>query len=140
MSFKMEIRGIADVNRTLRTIAPREARNLMRSTVNTMARGIGYQAKMFAPVDDGVLKSSSGGIHHKRERMPAPNIVRSTVKVHKTAFYWRFLEYGDGPDGVEHAFFFRAMENFRQEMDSIYINTFRNQLRKRLARVNKAAR
>lgn len=137
MSFKMEIRGIADVNRTLRTIAPREARNLMRSTVNTMARGIGYQAKQYAPVDDGDLKTS---IRHKRERMPAPNIVRSTVRVNKRAFYWRFLEYGDGPDGVEHAFFFRAMENFRQQIDRIYLRTFTTQLEKRLARLKKAAK
>ena len=28
----------------------------------------------------------------------------------RNAFYWRFLEYGDGPDGVEHAFFLRAKE------------------------------
>lgn len=135
--IRMDIRGIADVNRTLRIIAPNEARNLMRSTVNTMARGIGYQAKTFAPFVDGDLKSA---IRHKRENLPAPNIVRSTVRVNRRAFYWRFLEYGDGPDGIEHAFFFRAMENFRSEIDQIYLRTFVMQLEKRLARLRKAGR
>lgn len=134
--MKMQIRGIADVNRTLRAIAPREARNLMRSTVNTMARGVGVQAKHHAPVDDGDLKSA---IRHKRERMPSPTEVRSTVRVNKKAFYWRFLEYGDGPDRVEHAFFFRALENFRAEMDQIYLRVFVDKLESRLRRLAKKA-
>lgn len=136
MTFKMEIRGIADVNRTLRTIAPKEARNLMRTTVHRMARGIAYQAKTYAPIDDGDLKSA---IRHKRENMPAPYIVRSTVRVSRSAFYWRFLEYGDGPDGIEHAFFYRAMENFRREIDQIYLHAFTTQLEKRLATLRKKA-
>lgn len=135
--MKMDIRGIEDVNRTLRTIAPKEARNLMRSTVNTMARGLAVQARTWAPREHGDLETA---IRHKRENLPAPNIVRSTVRVNKRAFYWRFLEYGDGPDGIEHAFFFRALENFRQDIDQIYLETFTKQLAKRLERLKKAAK
>jgi len=132
--MKMQIRGIADVNRTLRAIAPREARNLMRSTVQTMARGIGVQATHHVPLDEGDLRTA---IRPKRERMPDPNTVRSTVRVDKKAFYWRFLEYGQGPDGVEHAFFFRALENFRAEMDQIYLRVFVQKLEARLKRLRK---
>lgn len=132
--MKMTIRGIDDVNRTLRMIAPREARNLMRSTVQTIATGVGKNAQQHVPMDDGDLYRS---IKAKRERMPDRNTVRSTVRVNRRAFYWRFLEYGDGPDGVEHAFFFRALQNFRAEMDQIYLRVFVKKLQARLKRLSK---
>lgn len=135
--MKMRIRGIEDVNRTLRTIAPKEAKNLMRATVQGIATGVAKDAKAIAPKDSGDVRAS---IKAKRER-GAWNTIRSTVRAGGGgAFYWRFLEYGDGPDNVEHAFFFRALEKFKSEKDQVYLRVFVQKMEARLARLNKAAK
>lgn len=134
--MKMEIRGIEDVNRVLAQIAPREAKNLMRATTADLAKGIAQDAKAGAPRDEGDLKK---GIGHKRARGD-----RETVKAQVLAnrnggsFYWRFLEYGDGPDGVEHAFFLKALEKARTDMNARYLKVFVDKLEKRLVRLRKA--
>lgn len=131
MDFKIE--GIDDVNRTLKEIAPREAKNLMRATVQDIASQLAKSGKANAPKDDGDLKK---GIKAKRERGTKTS-VESTVR--SAAFYWRFLEYGQGPDGVEHAFMLKALEEMRPNMDRVYLETFVKKLEARLARQRKAA-
>tara|TARA_R110000851_G_scaffold3035_1_gene12236 strand:+ start:4240 stop:4566 length:327 start_codon:yes stop_codon:yes gene_type:complete len=92
----------------------------MRATVHSIASGIGKDAKSDAPSDEGDLK---GAIKSKRERA-VRGYLRSTVRVNPVAFYWRFLEYGQGPDGEEHAMFMRAVEKFRRDLDGILVREF----------------
>lgn len=133
MKTNIQITGIEDVNEILRTIAPREARNLMRTTVHDMAKGIRDDARGMAPRDQGDLHKS---IAHKRARVPRDQ-VQSNVVVAKKAFYWRFLEYGDGPDGVEHAFFLRALRRLQSEITTRYLASFTRKLEARLKRARK---
>ncbi|MGB1388626.1 MAG: HK97 gp10 family phage protein [Paracoccaceae bacterium] len=126
-----EIIGIADVNRTLQEIAPREAKNLLRATVLDIAKQLATSAKKYTPSDEGDLER---GIKPKRER-GSPTSVEATVRA--TPFYWRFLEYGQGPDGVEHAFFFNALQEMRPNMDRVYLETFVKKLEARMARERK---
>ena len=120
MRSTVTLRGLDDVNDMLSRIAPREGFNIMRATVHGVAAGISKDARLDAPEDEGDLK---GAIKHKRERAQF-GYVRSTVRVNPIAFYWRFLEYGQGPDGEEHAFFMRAVEKFRRDMTRIFIEQF----------------
>jgi len=129
----VKITGAADVANLLREIAPREGINLTRATVQAMASDLAKSAKANAPEDEGDLKAS---IKAKRERTK-PTHVRSTVRVHPSAFYWRFLEYGQGPDGEEHAFFLRALQAFKPRMETVYLQTFVKKLQARLKRLNK---
>lgn len=130
----MRVQGIADVNEVLRTIAPREAKNLMRATVQDMASQLAKDAKAHAPTESGDLKKS---IKAKRER-GAWDVVHSTVRAGGGgAFYWRFLEYGDGPDEVEHAFFLKALQRMKVNIDQVYIAAFVKKLQARLKRLNK---
>jgi HK97 gp10 family phage protein len=127
------ITGIADVNRILAQIAPREAKNLMRATVQDLAAQVAKSAKANAPADEGDLKA---GIKAKRQR-GSRDIVASAVGVYGTAWYWRFLEYGQGPDGVEHAFFLKALQAIRPDIDRVYLEAFVGKLEARLARLAK---
>lgn len=131
MKVTSEIVGIADVNRTLQQIAPREAKNLLRATVYDIASQLAKTGKANAPADDGDLKK---GIKPKRERGTRTS-VESTVRA--APFYWRFLEYGQGPDGVEHAFFLKALQEMRPNLDQVYLKAFVKKLEARLARERK---
>ncbi len=114
------IRGIDDVDNLLSKIAPRQAKNIMRATVHGVAGEIRNDAKKSMPTDVGVMKRAT----KSKRRRGKPGWIRSDVVVAKDAFYWRFLEYGQGPDGVEHAMFMRAVEKFRQDMHRTFIEQF----------------
>lgn len=135
MKTEVRITGVADVNRVLRQIAPKEAQNLLRATLFEMAKQVAKEASNNAPVDDGDLK---GSIKARRER-GKKNVLMASVRVLRKAFYWRFLEYGQGPDGVEHAFFLKALQNIEPEIERIYLQTFAKKLVARLARLSKKA-
>jgi len=132
MKMDMTITGIADVNRVLAEIAPKEAKNLIRATAQDIASQLAKTAKVNAP---GTKKGDlQKGIKAKRERGDRKT-VHSTVR--SAEFYWRFLEYGQGPDGVEHAFMLRALQAMRPNMDQVYLEAFTRKLVARLARERK---
>lgn len=131
--MKVTVTGIADVNRILETIAPREAKNLMRAVVYDIAKQLSDDGQKNSPDDTGLLDRS---IKPKRER-GTRNRIEASVTVGPRAYYWRFLEYGDGPDGVEHAMFLKALQAMRPNMDSVYMETFARKLEARLARERK---
>lgn len=131
MKTDVTITGVADIAKIFREIAPREGINLARSTTQAMASDLAKTAKRNAPVDDGDL---AAGIKAKRERA-TPDRVRSTVR--SSAFYWRFLEYGQGPDGEEHAMFLKALQALRPVMEQVYMQTFIKKLQARLRRASK---
>jgi HK97 gp10 family phage protein len=130
---RVTITGIADVNRILSEIAPNEARNLLRATITEVAKDVAKLATENAPKESGALKNA---ISHKRERGKR-NILAASAGVGKDAFYWRFPEYGQGPDGVEHAFFLRAVRSIEPELEARYLNIFGQKLENRLARLRK---
>lgn len=107
----------------------------MRSTVHSIASGIGKDAKKDAPEDDGDLKKA---IKSKRERA-IRGYLRSTVRVNPVAFYWRYLEYGQGPDGIEHAMFLKAVEKFRRDSTGIFIREFGKKWEAAMKRASKRA-
>lgn len=133
------VSGIADVNAILAQIAPREGINLIRATAHDIALQLAKSAKDKAPDDPatttGDLKSS---IKAKRTRGTRTR-VGSDVVVAKSAYYWKFLEYGDGPDGVEYAFFLKALQEMRPEMDRVYLEAFARKLIARLKRARNKA-
>lgn len=137
MTFVSEVTGIADINRILGDLAPREAANLMKATVYDIAKTAAAEAVKNTPDDPstgaGDLKSS---IKPKRDR-GTRTTVEASVRVNnpKRNFFWHFLEYGDGPDGVEHAMFLKALEAMRPDMDRIYAEAF---VKKLVARLNRA--
>lgn len=128
--MSVEIRGIDDVRRVLRDVMPKEARLLSRQTTLDVARAIVDEAKPLMPVDEGKMRAGT----RARQERDRDGEARASVRVLR-AFYWRFLEYGDGPDGIEHAFFLRAREKVMHKIDTIATRAFVQRLAARIARV-----
>lgn len=128
--MSVEIRGIDDVRRVLRDVMPKEAKALSRQTVKDVAEEIADEARTIMPVDEGKMRA---GTRSKAER-DKEGEARASVRV-KGAFYWRFLEYGDGPDGIEHAFFLRSKEKVMRNIDTIATQKFVKRLAARIAKV-----
>lgn len=131
--MSVKVTGLQDVKSVLLELGPREATNLMRTVVADIAKQLATDGKANAPADEGELRA---GIGFKRERGRRHFLAAS---VRAAPFYWRFLEYGQGPDGVEHAMFLKALQKMRPEMDAVYLETFVRKLEARMARKRKGA-
>lgn len=132
MSVKIE--GLDDVVAALTSIAPKEARNLARNTVQQVASDIARDAADKAPRDDGVLKRS---IKARRRNTHGGDTFESVVHVLPAAYYWRFLEYGQGPDGVEHAMFLKAVNRYKADGNKRHLDAFAKVLERRIKRAIK---
>lgn len=126
----VEIRGIDDVRRLLTDLMPREAKLLTRQTTKDVAEAIVDASTPLMPVDSGDMRAGT----RARQERDKEGEGRASVRVRR-AFYWRFLEYGDGPDGIEHAFFMRGKEKVMNNIDSIATQKFVKRLAARLAKV-----
>lgn len=132
--MSVKVFGLEDVKTTLTELGPREATNLMRAVVFDIAKHLAEDGANNAPSEEGDLKA---GIKPKRERGER-NFLAATVRA--APFYWRYLEYGQGPDGVEHAFMLKALQTLRPEIDRVYLEIFVRKLTALMARKAKAAR
>lgn len=138
--MKVTITGIADVNRILADIAPREAKNLLRNVTVEMARELAKDAKTYTPDDPATQAWVGDSFAAKRERGDR-NTVAASVIIKKgkgsRSFIWRFLEYGTGPEGVEHAMFLKAFQKMKPEIVPTYLRIFGAKLEARLKRLRK---
>jgi HK97 gp10 family phage protein len=133
--MKVTLTGIDDVNDMLSKIAPRHAMNIMRSTIHGVANVIRDEARSVVPRDSGTLAKA---IRTKRGKLTYGRI-KSDVVVTKAAYYWRFLEYGQGPDGVEYAMFMKSVEKVRPDLNRIFVTEFGKKWEAALARAAKRA-
>jgi hypothetical protein len=111
------ITGVEDTLAALRTLKDREAINLIRATNHDVAKQLAVDAKsnMAGLQDSGDMIAGT----RADRRRGTKEAVRSTVGV-AGAFYWRFLEYGQGPDRTEHAMFLKAL----QKMGAVALEKF----------------
>ena len=135
MRINTRLTGVDDVRRVLDQVAPRQARNIMRSTVHGMAAEIRKEARQEAPKDDGDLRKS---ITTKR-RSIRNNLVRSDVLVKPRAYYWRFVEYGTSKM-PENPFFMRAMRSFEGRVMKSFLDQFVRRFEQSLARARRNGR
>lgn len=92
----LKVTGIDELRDTLKNIAPKEARNLMRATIQAVAKDIAKDVKNNAPEDKGILKKA---IKAKRKKSHPNNpisqvLVGSGKREKYDAYYWVFVEYG----------------------------------------------
>lgn len=122
----MKIDGVEDIQKAFSLLLPRQAQNLTRATVNSVAKIVRDDSREFAPEDEGVLKKE---IFHRREKSH-PDKPMASVYVTKKAFYWRFMEYGTGGENPipENPFFLRAIEKTRMNIKQIFLEEFGKKL------------
>lgn len=136
--MKVTITGIADMNKLLADIAPNEAKNLLRATVFEIAKELAADAKTYTPDDPRTQAWVGESFAAKRERGNRNTVAASTiVKDQGRSFIWRFLEYGTGPEGVEHAMFLKAFQKMKPEIVPTYLRIFGAKLEARLKRLRK---
>lgn len=129
----MTLRGLDDVNNLLTQVAPRQGKNIMRATIHDVAKEVRDNARKDMPVDEGTMKKVT---RHKRERA-TPTHVRSTVRVGGAAFYWRFLEYGTGPDRIAYDFFRNAVHQMQAQLTQTFLVSFGKKYEAALVRARK---
>lgn len=129
MKVEIRVEGIKEVQDILGRVAPKQATNIMRSTIHGMAGEVRSEAKKHVPVDQGVLKKS---IKTKRERVRF-GVIHSTVRVLPDAFYWRFVEYGT-LGRSEAAMFMKAVENLNAKKEQIFREMFTKKFEQAIAR------
>jgi len=130
---KVTVKGVADVNRILRQIAPAEAKNLLRATAADLAKAVADGARQHSSDDTGRLDKA---ITSKRQRGSATVIAAAAV-VKGAAFYWRFREYGQGPDHKADAMFLKSVQALKPQLNELYLKVFGQKLEKRLQRLAK---
>lgn len=106
--MSVKVRGLDDALRVLEQELPEAARDVGAQMRLDVAKAIAEEAKTLAPHRTGTLRASIKSRKSPDDDQAAEVYVNRSGK--GDAFYWRFLEYGQGPDGVEHAFFLRARE------------------------------
>lgn len=136
MTRGIVIDGLDNLEIMLGDIAPRQARNLNRSTIHAVAGVIRNDARKRAPKDEGTLRKA---IKAKRRRPKNPDAPYSDVMVEHgddakhDAFYWRFIEYGT-VDEAARPFIGPAMEAARPLIPTIYREQFAKKYAAYLAR------
>ncbi|MGB1215399.1 MAG: HK97 gp10 family phage protein [Pikeienuella sp.] len=133
MKSKFQIKGLDDVNELLGEIAPKHAKNIMRSTVHGVAGELRNSIKKKSPKDSGDLKRSE---KTKRRRQKGSKIA-SDVLIGE--FYWRFLEEGSGPDGVEHAMVMKTVAEYRASGNEVALRQYVKKLEAKIKREQKKA-
>ena len=132
VSKGMTLEGSREIMDALKKVAPKQARNIMRSTIHGVAGEIAKEMKRGAPKDEGTLRKA---IKTKRRR-PKGDLYASDVLVttgrdaRHDAFYWRFIEYGTaGETGHPARPFARpVVERKRAELDEILERQFGKKL------------
>lgn len=135
----IEVIGLEDVEKVLTDIAPRHARNLMRSTVQGIASTTAKDARQRAPKVSGTLRKA---IKARRRKSP-PDHPRSEVYVEhgkgakNDAFYWRFVERGTLKGHKEQPFMRPALDQTNSRLVPMLREEFGKKLERALARERK---
>ncbi len=125
--MSVTVKGLDRVIQILEDVAEQHAKPLAADFCMDVAEAIAEQAKanMSANIDSGDMRRLTVA-----ERGQKGYFGTASVRVGRDAFYWRFMEYGDGPDGVEHAFFMRAREKVFANIDTLAADRFKDRLTK----------
>lgn len=131
----VEVVGDKEVMDILKSIAPRESRNLARATIHGVASRITKLAKQRVAVDNGDLRKA---IYTKRDKSP-PDRPVSSVRFREHAFYWRFVEYGTnkGNNLDARPFLRPAKHQVLSNLNQILREEFQAKLTKRINKVLK---
>ena len=129
----VEVIGLEDMERTLKTLLPKHATNIMRATVHGIASEVAKDARKRAPKratkDGGTLRKA---IKAKRRRMKNGNPRRDVIitqgrDAKHDAYYWRLVEHGT-VNQSERPFIRPAVDAARANLDEIITRQFGKKL------------
>jgi HK97 gp10 family phage protein len=132
---EFEVTGIEEFQAMTRDIAPRQARNLARATVQGVASEVAKQMRQRAPKDSGTLRKA---IKAKRRKMQG-DVAISDVRIEhgkgskNNAFYWHMIEFGS-QKGSARPFIRPTVSEIEPQLPEIFRREFAKKLAQLLAR------
>lgn len=135
MKTTAKVYGASEAVALLADRTPREAHNLLRSTVHGMAGELRDDMRRDAPKNTGGLRKA---IRTKRERTQKRGQAISNVTIDRANFYWRFLEYGTSKMRAA-SFIGPAVERFMAGAHAAYLRQFGKKLEAAIARAGRRA-
>jgi len=132
---QFEITGIEKFRKMTKDLAPRQARNLARATVQGVATEVAKQMRKKAPKDDGTLRKA---IKARRRKMQG-DVAMSDVRIEhgkgskNDAWYWHFIEFGTQKNSAQ-PFIQPTVAAVEPQLPGIFAREFGKKLEKALAR------
>lgn len=135
----IELLGLDEFVKMTKVIAPRQARNLSRSTTQAVASEIAKRMKRKAPRDEGDLRKA---IKAKRRRMRGDTAISDVRVEHGArakhdAWYWWFVEAGTRRQSAQ-PYMRPTVQKIEGEIPMIYQAEFAKRLQKQLEKNAKA--
>lgn len=126
MASEIAVSGLAELNKTLQTLAPKIEGNIMRGAVRAGIVALKNRAQQLVPVDQGDLKRTFRvSTRSKRGRVSA------TLSVgNKEVFYAHMVEFGTSPHFIRVNESARPKKLTRRGMRAVSVRTM-NQMVKR---------
>ncbi len=138
---EVEITGIKEFRKMCNDFAPKEARNLARSTVHAVAGRVRKEMRKRTPKDEGTLRKSIKAVRRKMQGDVAISDVRiehgRTAK--HDAFYWHMIEFGAQQRSAT-PFIVPTVDALAPQMTTIFREEFAKKLQKTLERKAKQQR
>lgn len=128
----MHVEGLEELRETLTDLAPREANNILRNTVNGVAARVRDEMKRNVAKDSRDLEKSIKVVRRRGK----PNFPISEVRMGATAPYGLMLEFGTSKTKAQ-PFVVPSVESLRPHMAEIYREEFGKKLEKALAKRRK---
>lgn len=113
---RIQIDGLEDLQEIFDSLILKEAQNLNRAAIHAVATQIAKEARANAPSDTGKMRQTIKAV---RRRSKDPNHPFSDVRVGRSNFYWRFIEYGT-KDTPARPYFLPAINAARGQIKEIY--------------------
>lgn len=136
VSTHVQITGVDDLKDMLEDVAPREANNILRNTVNGLAGLVRDALKASVTKRSGELAKSIKVVRRRGK----PNFPVSDVRGGGTAPYMLMLEFGTSRTRAQ-PFIVPTAERLRPTMPALYREQFGKKLEQALARrARKAAK
>ena len=141
MKFVNAVEGAEDLKAMLKTVIPRESKNLLRRVTFDIARDLREEIRAGAP--EGATGVLHEAIIPKRNR-GTPGTVEASVTITKgrtaifDAWYWHFIEFGTVLKAAR-PFIVPASERMRARLGEIFRDKFGKQLEKLLAKSGKGS-
>ncbi len=130
---ELEVTGIKEFRKMCNTLAPRQARNLVRSTVHGVAGRVRKEMRKRAPKDEGDLRKSIKAVRRRMQGDTAISDVR--IEHGKTskndAWYWHFIEFGTQTRGAT-PYIQPTVDFMAPQMPQIFEQEFAKKLKKNL--------
>lgn len=137
-SRQIHMTGLKDFRKMCKDIAPKQAKNLARSTVHGVAGQVRNEMRKKAPRDEGDLRKAIKSVRRSMQGNTAISDVRIEHgnRAKYDAWYWHFIEFGTLKQ-PEQPFIRPTVSEIEPQIPAIFEEQFAKRLEKKLSQIAK---